>query len=95
MDNPDLTKLPIPKTWPNDGEAIRYSSFGYHKDPESVTTILECIDSQILDQNKQVFTGKYTNTQLTMLLKVQKIPVAICMGGPPRTNLLCNFSSTR
>ena len=83
MDNPDLTKLPIPKTWPNDGGPFVTLPLVVTKDPESGDHNLGMYRSQIFGPKEAGLHWQIHKHAADHAAKGQKIPVAICMGGPP------------
>jgi len=62
----DLTKLPIPKTWPMDGGPFVTLPLVVTKDPNSGEHNLVCIELRYSLRRKLVCIGKYTNTVPTM-----------------------------
>ena len=83
MENPDLTKLPIPKTWPNDGGPFVTLPLVVTKDPESGDHNLGMYRSQIFGPKEAGLHWQIHKHAAEHASKGKKIPVALCMGGPP------------
>ena len=83
MENPDLTKLPIPKTWPNDGGPFVTLPLVVTKDPESGDHNLGMYRSQIFGPQEAGLHWQIHKHAADHASKGKKIPVALCMGGPP------------
>lgn len=83
MENPDLTKLPIPKTWPNDGGPFVTLPLVVTKDPESGDHNLGMYRSQIFGPKEAGLHWQIHKHAADHASKGKKIPVALCMGGPP------------
>ena len=83
MENPDLTKLPIPKTWPNDGGPFVTLPLVVTKDPESGEHNLGMYRSQIFGPKEAGLHWQIHKHAADHASKGKKIPVALCMGGPP------------
>ncbi len=82
----DLTKLPIPKTWPMDGGPFVTLPLVVTKDPKSGEHNLGMYRAQVFSENEiglhwQIH--KHGADHAAATGKQQKMPVAICMGGPP------------
>ena len=85
LDN-DLTKLPIPKTWPMDGGAFVTLPLVVTKDPKSGEHNLGMYRAQVFSETEiglhwQIH--KHGADHAAAIGEAQKMPVAICMGGPP------------
>ena len=87
METPDLTTLPIPKTWPNDGGQFITLPLVVTKDPISGEQNLGMYRSQIYgptecglhwQMHKHGADHADSSKEVT-----EQIPVAICLGGPP------------
>ena len=64
----DVTKLPIPKTWPMDGGRFITLPLVVTKDPHSQEHNLGMYRGQVFGQKKSDFTGKFTNMlQITLM----------------------------
>ena len=82
----DLTKLPIPKTWPMDGGAFVTLPLVVTKDPNSGEHNLGMYRAQVFSEKEiglhwQIH--KHGADHAAATGEAQKMPVAICMGGPP------------
>ena len=82
----DLTKLPIPKTWPMDGGAFVTLPLVVTKDPKSGEHNLGMYRAQVFSEKEiglhwQIH--KHAADHAAAAGEAQKMPVAICMGGPP------------
>ena len=87
MENPDLTTLPIPKTWPGDGGPFITLPLVVTKDPISGEQNLGMYRSQIYGPTEcglhwQMHKHGADHADASVG-SVNKIPVAICLGGPP------------
>ena len=82
----DLTKLPIPKTWPMDGGHFVTLPLVVTKDPNSGEHNLGMYRAQVFGPKEiglhwQIH--KHGADHAAATGENQKMPVAICMGGPP------------
>ena len=82
----DLTKLPIPKTWPMDGGHFVTLPLVVTKDPKSGEHNLGMYRAQVFSPKEiglhwQIH--KHGADHAAATGENQKMPVAICMGGPP------------
>ena len=82
----DLTKLPIPKTWPMDGGHFVTLPLVVTKDPTSGEHNLGMYRAQVFGPKEiglhwQIH--KHGADHAAATGENQKMPVAICMGGPP------------
>ena len=82
----DLTKLPIPKTWPMDGGHFVTLPLVVTKDPNSGEHNLGMYRAQVFGPEEiglhwQIH--KHGADHAAATGENQKMPVAICMGGPP------------
>jgi 4-hydroxy-3-polyprenylbenzoate decarboxylase len=82
----DLTKLPIPKTWPMDGGPFVTLPLVVTKDPKSGEHNLGMYRAQVFSEKEiglhwQIH--KHAADHAAAIGEKQKMPVAICMGGPP------------
>ena len=82
----DLTKLPIPKTWPMDGGHFVTLPLVVTKDPKSGEHNLGMYRAQVFSPTEiglhwQIH--KHGADHAAASGKQEKMPVAICMGGPP------------
>ena len=64
--DPDLTKLPIPTTWPMDGGAYITLPLVVTRTLPLAITTSACTGPRSLGQRKQGCTGKFTSTAQTM-----------------------------
>ena len=87
METPDLTSLPIPKTWPNDGGQFMTLPLVITKDPISGEQNLGMYRSQIygptecgLHWQMHKHGAEHADSSKE---SPEQIPVAICLGGPP------------
>jgi len=82
----DLTKLPIPKTWPMDGGHFVTLPLVVTKDPNSGEHNLGMYRAQVFGPKEiglhwQIH--KHGADHAAATGENQKMPVAVCMGGPP------------
>ena len=82
----DLTKLPIPKTWPMDGGHFVTLPLVVTKDPKSGEHNLGMYRAQVFGEKEiglhwQIH--KHGADHASATGEKQKMPVAICIGGPP------------
>jgi len=82
----DLTKLPIPKTWPMDGGHFVTLPLVVTKDPVNGEHNLGMYRAQVFSETEiglhwQIH--KHAADHASAIGDKQKMPVAICMGGPP------------
>ena len=82
----DLTKLPIPKTWPMDGGHFVTLPLVVTKNPENGEHNLGMYRAQVFSETEiglhwQIH--KHAADHASAMGEKQKMPVAICMGGPP------------
>jgi len=82
----DLTKLPIPKTWPMDGGHFVTLPLVVTKDPDSGEHNLGMYRAQVFGPKEiglhwQIH--KHGADHAAATGEKQKMPVAICIGGPP------------
>ena len=87
METPDLTTLPIPKTWPNDGGQFITLPLVVTKDPISGEQNLGMYRSQIYGPTEcglhwQMHKHGADHADSSKEV-AEQIPVAICLGGPP------------
>jgi 4-hydroxy-3-polyprenylbenzoate decarboxylase len=87
MKEPDLTRLPILKCWPNDGGRFITLPLVITRDPDSGIRNVGLYRMQVLDKNTtamhwQIHKVGSRHFQRYKELK-QKIPVAVAMGGDP------------
>jgi len=68
MDGVDLTRLPIPKTWPMDGGHYITLPLVVTKIQKIKNIILECIGLRFMEKKNWDYIGKYINMELNMLL---------------------------
>ena len=84
-ENPDLTKLPIPKTWPLDGGHFVTLPLVVTKDPKTGDHNLGMYRAQVFDEKNIGFA--LANPQACCrpcaAASGERMPVAICIGGPP------------
>ncbi|MBC8437644.1 MAG: UbiD family decarboxylase, partial [Euryarchaeota archaeon] len=87
IDDPDLTKLPIPKTWPKDGGPFITLPLVVTKDPTNGEHNLGMYRSQIFGPKECGLHWQMhkhaADHAAAGNLDGAKIPVAICIGGPP------------
>ena len=82
----DLTKLPIPKTWPMDGGAFVTLPLVVTKDPASGEHNLGMYRAQVFGPKELGLhwqIHKHAADHAAALGPGAKMPVAVCMGGPP------------
>jgi len=82
----DLTKLPIPKTWPMDGGHFVTLPLVVTKDPKNGEHNLGMYRAQVFGEKEiglhwQIH--KHGADHASSTGEKQKMPVAICIGGPP------------
>ena len=88
VENPDLTKLPIPKTWPLDGGHTMTLPLVVTKDPASGEQNLGIYRAQVYGPTEcglhwQMHKHGADHAHATGTSGEVRIPVAICLGGPP------------
>jgi 4-hydroxy-3-polyprenylbenzoate decarboxylase len=84
MKNPDLTKLPIPKTWPMDGGHFVTLPLVVTKDPDSGEHNLGMYRAQVFDEkNIGLHWQIHKHAADHAAASGERMPVAICIGGPP------------
>ncbi len=86
MKNPDLTRIPIPKTWPDDGGQFITLPLVITKNPESGEHNIGMYRSQIYGPKECGLhwqTHKHGAEHADSNQVNEKVPVAICLGGPP------------
>jgi len=84
MKNPDLTKLPIPKTWPMDGGHFVTLPLVVTKDPNSGEHNLGMYRAQVFDEkNIGLHWQIHKHAADHAAASGERMPVAICIGGPP------------
>ena len=87
VENPDITKLPIPKTWPMDGGRFITLPLVVTKDPQSGEHNVGMYRSQVygpLECGLHWQMHKHAADHADAAKEVEEnIPVAICLGGPP------------
>ena len=84
MKNPDLTKLPIPKTWPMDGGHFVTLPLVVTKDPNSGAHNLGMYRAQVFDEkNIGLHWQIHKHAADHAAASGERMPVAICIGGPP------------
>ena len=82
--DPDVTKLPIPKCWPMDGGRYITLPLVVTRDPISREHNMGCTEDKSTQRERLDFIGRYTNmAQITPPCTRGRMPVAICIGGPP------------
>ena len=84
MKNPDLTKLPIPKTWPMDGGHFVTLPLVVTKDPKTGDHNLGMYRAQVFDEkNIGLHWQIHKHAADHAAASGERMPVAICIGGPP------------
>ena len=84
MKDPDLTQLPIPKTWPMDGGHFVTLPLVVTKDPNSGEHNLGMYRAQVFDEkNIGLHWQIHKHAADHAAASGERMPVAICIGGPP------------
>ena len=84
MKDPDLTKLPIPKTWPMDGGHFVTLPLVVTKDPKTGDHNLGMYRAQVFDEkNIGLHWQIHKHAADHAAASGERMPVAICIGGPP------------
>ena len=85
VDDPDVTKLPIPVTWPNDGGPFMTLPLVVTADPESGTHNMGMYRSQVFGPREVgLHWQKHKHGADHADSTEGRMPVAICLGGPPQ-----------
>jgi len=82
----DVTRLPIPKTWPMDGGQFVTLPLVVTKDPTTGEHNLGMYRSQVFGPTEMGLhwqIHKHAADHASSHGEVKKMPVALCMGGPP------------
>ena len=86
MKNPDMTKLPIPTTWPMDGGPFITLPLVVTKDPKTGQHNMGMYRGQIFGKKEIGLhwqAHKHAADHADDVGKENRMPVAICLGGPP------------
>ena len=84
MENPDVTKLPIPTTWPKDGGPFITLPLVVTKDPASGEYNLGMYRAQVFGPREVgLHWQMHKHGAEHAAASEGKMPVAICLGGPP------------
>ena len=84
MENPDVTKLPIPTTWPKDGGPFITLPLVVTKDPASGEYNLGMYRAQVFGPREVGLHWQMHKHGAEHAAESEgKMPVAICLGGPP------------
>ena len=86
MKDPDMTKLPIPTTWPMDGGPFITLPLVVTKDPKTGQHNMGMYRGQIFGEKEIGLhwqAHKHAADHADDVGKENRMPVAICLGGPP------------
>ena len=84
MDDPDVTRLPIPKTWPEDGGRYMTLPLVVTADPETGVHNMGMYRSQVFGPKEVgLHWQAHKHGAEHADSSTGKMPVAICLGGPP------------
>ena len=86
MKDPDMTKLPIPTTWPMDGGPFITLPLVVTKDPKTGQHNMGMYRGQIFGEKEIGLhwqAHKHAADHADEVGKENRMPVAICLGGPP------------
>ena len=84
MENPDVTRLPIPKTWPEDGGRYMTLPLVVTADPETGVHNMGMYRSQVFGPKEVgLHWQAHKHGAEHADSSTGKMPVAICLGGPP------------
>ena len=86
MKDPDMTKLPIPTTWPMDGGPFITLPLVVTKDPKTGQHNMGMYRGQIFGEKEIGLhwqAHKHAADHADDVGKKNRMPVAICLGGPP------------
>ena len=84
MEDPDVTLLPIPTTWPNDGGPFMTLPLVVTVDPETGVHNMGMYRSQVFGPNEVgLHWQKHKHGADHADASDGKMPVSICLGGPP------------
>tara|TARA_B100001109_G_scaffold106259_1_gene86772 strand:+ start:1537 stop:3399 length:1863 start_codon:yes stop_codon:yes gene_type:complete len=84
IENPDMTKLPIPTTWPQDGGPFITLPLVVTKDPNTGTHNMGMYRSQVFGPKEVgLHWQAHKHGADHAEGSGEKMPVAICLGGPP------------
>ena len=85
IDDPDVTKLPIPITWPHDGGPFMTLPLVVTADPETGTHNMGMYRSQVFGPKEVgLHWQKHKHGAGHADSSEGRMPVAICLGGPPQ-----------
>jgi 4-hydroxy-3-polyprenylbenzoate decarboxylase len=85
IDNPDVTKLPIPITWPQDGGAFMTLPLVVTADPDTGVHNMGMYRSQVFGPKEVgLHWQKHKHGADHADSSEGRMPVAICLGGPPQ-----------
>ena len=85
MDNPDVTRLPIPTSWPQDGGPFMTLPLVVTSDPETGVHNLGMYRSQVFGPDEVgLHWQKHKHGADHAEASDDRMPVAICLGGPPQ-----------
>ena len=86
IENPDMTKLPIPTTWPMDGGPFITLPLVVTQDPKTGQHNMGMYRGQIFGEKEIGLhwqAHKHAADHADEIGKENRMPVAICLGGPP------------
>ncbi|MGB1680417.1 MAG: UbiD family decarboxylase [Candidatus Thalassarchaeaceae archaeon] len=85
MENPDVTRLPIPTSWPQDGGPFMTLPLVVTSDPETGVHNLGMYRSQVFGPDEVgLHWQKHKHGADHAEASDDRMPVAICLGGPPQ-----------
>ena len=85
IDEPDVTKLPIPTTWPHDGGPFMTLPLVVTRDPLTGTHNMGMYRSQVFGPKEVgLHWQKHKHGADHAESSGERMPVAICLGGPPQ-----------
>ena len=88
VENPDLTRLPIPRTWPLDGGQTMTLPLVITRDPSTGEHNMGCYRAQVYGPTEcglhwQMHKHGADHAHASAQAGEAHIPIAICLGGPP------------
>ena len=97
MEGVDLTRLPIPKTWPMDGGHYVTLPLVVTKNPETEEHNLGMYRGQVHGKKELGLHWQIHKHGADHASSYEdgKMPVAVCIGGPPELIFFCNFTASR
>ena len=85
VEDPDVTKLPIPTTWPQDGGPFMTLPLVVTRDPLTGTHNMGMYRSQVFGPKEVgLHWQKHKHGADHAESSGERMPVAICLGGPPQ-----------